>query len=336
MPVVVALLVALVLTAGPARAVLASVGASWPSSTLERGKAAAVTGRVTGVDAGSTVLLQQKVLGGWMTVERTSLDSRGTYRLPIPTWWTGERTYRVATAGLGATSSSWDVRVVPEYTPQGSADQHRYSLSSPTRWNPCQVIGYRVYAEQARRGWKKDVRGAFSRITAATGFRFAFRGTTGRIPQNNANDWFPSDTDIVVAWAKPSQSSLLRKYPGAEGVGAALSTSGWYNGDGSSTYRIKRGMVVIDSRTRRPAGFGSGVTRGDVLIHEIGHTMGMSHVGEKRQMMYPYLTSGKARLGRGDITGMQKRGARLGCLTQTPALRGTAAPAADTRLVTDR
>lgn len=315
-----ATVLALVVTSSPARALLGTIEARWPGSTIESGQAAYVTGQVAGAHSTTAVVLQQRTLGGWRTVERTTVADDGSFRLRLPTWWTGQRDYRVANASLDLTrlgdmSATWTARVVPTYDPAGRKGQHRYSLDHPTRWDPCRVIGYRVNKEQARRGWKRDVKGAFRRLSEATGFTFAYRGTTGRIPQNDSNSWFPSDTQIVIAWARPSQSSLLRQYRGAAGVGAALSSAGYSNDDGSATYRIIRGMVVIDSTMRRRAGFGRGITRGDVLLHELGHTMGLSHTGASRQLMYSWLTRRKARYGAGDRHALEKRGAALGCLT---------------------
>jgi len=308
----------------PARALLTKVTADWPSSTLTTGSPAKVTGRVTGLEVGDGVFLQQKVLGGWDNVARADVENDGDYKVRVPTWWTGERTYRVATTSLldsttlGAKSADWTVQIKPAYKPAGRAGHHSYSLSAPTRWDPCTVIGYRVNKRQATKGWGRDVRGALRRISEGTGYRFVFRGRTGKFPQSDSNSWYPNDTQLVIAWAKPAQSSLLRKYPGAAGVGAALSSGGYYNGDGTSTYRIKKGMVVIDSRYKRKAGFGRGYTRGELLMHEVGHAMGLSHVGASKQIMYPYMTKRKARFGKGDLTGMQKRGAKLGCVVAAP------------------
>lgn len=312
----------------PARALLSKVTADWPSTTLTTGSTAQVTGTVTGLEAGDVVFLQQKVLGGWDSVARADVEDDGDYRVRIPSWWTGKRTYRVATASLldttllGAKSSDWTVTIKPAYKPAGQPKHHRYSLSVPTRWDPCTVIGYRVNKRQAAKGWRRDVRGALRRVSEGTGYRFVFRGRTRKFPQSDSNNWFPNDTQLVIAWAKPAQSSLLRKYPGAAGVGAALSSGGYYNGDGTSTYQIKKGMVVIDSRFKRKAGFGRGYTRGELLMHEVGHAMGLSHVGTSKQIMYPYMTKRKARFGKGDLTGMQKRGAKLGCVLAAPPTAG--------------
>ena len=80
--------------------------------------------------------------------------------------------------------------------------------------------------------------------------------------------------------------------------------------------KIIRGAVVIDSRRNYRAGFGTGSTRGDLVLHELGHTMGLGHASSTKQIMYPMVTSGLARLGRGDLAGLEHRGARLGCVKE--------------------
>jgi hypothetical protein len=217
---------------------------------------------------------------------------------------------------LGTPSTTWTVKVVPTYTPPGYDTQYKYSTSTPARWDPCRTIGYRVNARQATSGAIKDVKGAFKRLGQATGYRFVYRGTTTGIPQNGGNSWYPAGTQIVVAWARPSQSSMLRLFSNAVGVGSAITSGGYVNGDGTSISRIIRGAVVIDSNRHYRGGFGTGSTRGDIVLHELGHTMGLSHVSASKQIMYPMITSGLARLGKGDLGGLERRGARLGCIKE--------------------
>lgn len=313
--------VATVMVAFPARAVLGSVTADWPSARLRLGSSSAVTGHVSGLELGNGVFLQQKVPGGWRNISKAPLDSSRNFRLSVPTWWLGARTYRVITTSLldttllGTPSSPWTVEVVPTYDAPGLASQHSYSTSSVARWNPCQVIGYRVNARQTTAGALADVKGAFARLTQATGFRFAYRGTTSGIPQSGGNSWYPADTQIVVAWARPSQSSMLSSFANAVGVGSAIISGGYMNGDGTTVSKIIRGAVVLDSRRTYPAGFGIGETRGDIVLHELGHAMGLGHTGGGRQIMYPMVTSGRALLGEGDLQGLYKRGARMGCVS---------------------
>jgi hypothetical protein len=294
----------------PASSAQGETTATWPTSqSLTQGSDRYVTG--TASDPGQ-VRLEQRVLGGWRIVGTSTTASDGSYRIKIPTWWLGSRTYRVRSE---TTSSAWyATRVAPTYTPRGNERQFKYSFDTMTRWNPCTTIGYRVNARQGTRGAVGDTRRAFARISKATGFRFAYRGSTRRIPQHDSNSWYPSDTQIVVAWARPSQSSLLSAYPKAAGVGSSMAYSGFFNGDGSRTNKIVKGMVVLNSQYRFGSGFGHGTTRGDLLLHEIGHSMGLSHSGATEQMMYAYLTRSSARYGKGDLHALEVRGAKLGCV----------------------
>ena len=288
----------------------AGVSASWPTASMVRGSDHAVTGTVADV---GTVALEQKVLGGWRTVATTSATPTGDYAIKLPTWWLGSRTYRVRSAT--ATTADWQGRVAPSYTPRGKDSQFRYSFDSMTRWNPCTTIGYRVNARLATRGAILDTKRAFERMSQATGYTFVYRGTTRGVPTSGTNDWYPKDTQVVVAWVRPSQSSLLNAYPKAAGVGAAMARTGYFNGDGSRTNMISRGMVVINANMKQRAGFGTGFTRGDTLLHEIGHAMGLSHAGATAQMMYAYLTRTAARFGRGDLHALEARGSKLGCVS---------------------
>ena len=304
----------------PAQSAPGGATASWPSATMARGSTHVVTGTVA--DTGS-VALEQRVLGGWRSVATTSSTSTGAYSLRLPTWWLGSRTYRVRSAS--AVTPEWRAHVIPRYTPRGRDTQFHYSFDSMTRWNPCKVIGYRVNDRQATRGALKDTKRAFARMSQATGFRFVYRGRTRGMPTAGTNDWYRRDTQIVVAWARPTQSSLLSAYPKAAGVGAAMAYAGYRNGDGSRTNLISRGMVVINATMRQKPGFGTGLTRGDTLLHEIGHAMGLSHAGADEQMMYAYLTRTTARFGRGDLHALEARGGKLGCIdTSAPrvAARG--------------
>lgn len=318
---VAAIAVAAVIVASPARAVLGSVSADWPATKIKRGANVSVTGKVTGLELGDGVFLQQKVLGGWRTVAKDKLDSERKYKLSIPTWWLGERTYRVMAASLldstllGTPSSSWTMTVVPNYDPLGLPGQHTWTSSTYMRWDPCSAIGFRVNAAQATAGAIGDVKEALRRIGRAAGLNFVYRGTTSNIPQSGANSWFPTDTQIVVAWARKSQSSMFDPYPTAAAVGGAISSGGFQMSDGTTISKIIRGAIVIDSQMRFAGGFGRGYTRGDILLHELGHTMGLGHAGSAKQIMYRQMTRGVARLNEGDLTGLEKRGAKLGCVT---------------------
>ena len=201
------------------------------------------------------------------------------------------------------------------YTPRGLAIEHTFLVSSiVTRWDPCTPIGWRINTLQARRGALSDTQAAFWRLGQITGFTFRYRGHTALIPQWDGNERYPADTQIVVAWIRQGQSSLFDTLHTASGVGLPHYLTGYHDTAGITAWRIDSGGVVIDKRVWLRGGFGWGLTRGDLLLHELGHVMGLGHYPSTDEAMNPVITRGPARYGRGDIAGLEERGARLGCL----------------------
>jgi predicted Zn-dependent protease len=64
-------------------------------------------------------------------------------------------------------------------------------------------------------------------------------------------------------------------------------------------------------------GFGAGVSRGRVLMHELGHAVGLDHVDDRAMVMNTSVsrTSPLASYGAGDLTGLRRVGAPAGCIS---------------------
>jgi len=192
------------------------------------------------------------------------------------------------------------------------------------RWDPCRPIGYRVNRTQATRGAVKDVKKAIHRVSNATGLTFVYRGTTTRIPQAQwTKHAYPADTQLIIAWIRPPQSTLMPR-----GVATLESLAGrggaWHVPARDKTGRLwgryDRGYAVLNAGMHFPAGFratGRSGSRGRELMHELGHVVGLDHPreGGRQQIMYPVLTRKPAHWGRGDLTGLRLVGAGGGCLT---------------------
>ncbi|MFI5935068.1 M66 family metalloprotease [Actinoplanes sp. NPDC051494] len=194
------------------------------------------------------------------------------------------------------------------------------------RWDPCTPIDYRVNLARAPKGSLAEVRTAVSRVAAATGLTFRYAGATTVIPgaKSGYNDNYPDGTEMVFAWVVAGKhSTLIPKGSGAAGVGGGWWHSGYTAGGGPALI-MDQGQIALNTAytDRMARGFGkkAGGTTGQLLMHEIGHAVGLAHptAGDSRQVMYPLMTSKAATWGAGDRNGLRRVGSAYGCLTDLP------------------
>lgn len=202
----------------------------------------------------------------------------------------------------------------PTASAVGAYSLHFNTDGSLVRWNPCQPITWKANLALAPVGALEEIQTAVNRLAAATGMTFQFGGTTNVIP-NDA--WLHGKADartIVVAWTSKEATDLFADTADGEG--------GWYEQGTSAngevwTWQIVRGYVLMDvgGTVDYAAGFGAGVSRGALLMHELAHAVGLSHVDDATQLMYPTLSRATvADYGSGDLLGLGKVGLAAGCI----------------------
>jgi hypothetical protein len=274
------------------------------STTVALNDALVVSGRAT---RGRSVTLQLLRAGQWETVGVTQATSGGTFSVAAPTWWLGYRQVRVWTPSAllsrGGYSPVAGYHVVPRYVPAGSAAHHRLELPG-YRWNPCRVIGWKFNPNGGDTRLLHDVNQAIATVSAATGLRFAYQGTTTYVGSRHTAA--RAGTQILVSWATPRQVARLR----GRRVGVAMTSvevsRRQYVGSSIAldrTHRLRHG-----SRARgRP-------TWAQVVLHELAHAIGLGHTTARRQLLYAKVHRRNHRLGAGDLAGLQRLGADRPCL----------------------
>jgi hypothetical protein len=234
---------------------------------------------------------------------------------------------------LGATAAAGTT--APRYTLTHSFDAFS-AATQVVRWNPCRTITYRINTAVPSSYRVTLVKRAVAKLSAATGLQFRYLGPTSYVPHyavlhyptgnryvfNAAQQQAATGAQLVVTWAyrgtnlRKGQSNLLA--PGEVGVG----TTSWRSSP-LSQIRILDAAVVLARGVHMKTWFAPGGSTGALLLHELGHAVGLQHVADRHQIMYPVFGSYSPGVYQsGDRAGLARVGRTAGCLA-TPALSPT-------------
>ncbi|GAA4692549.1 hypothetical protein GCM10023349_04450 [Nocardioides conyzicola] len=272
-----------------------------------------ITGRVTGAAAGGRLVQVQSrgANGTWVALTATRTKASGTFRVAAPTWWVAKQTLRVyvpaTDTSAAATSTNTGTLRVTRKTKVRPGTAYDLAAGADVRWNPCQPITYRLNTHLMPAGSRADLKNVFAQVSAATGLRFTYVGTTTYVPFANKTTTHPTNADIVLAWSTPRSASVLAGSTAGRG-GAVWASAGGVTElyDGQAVFDATQRMSSARSEQRR-------LTR-QLYLHEVGHIVGLDHVSDKRQIMYPTMQrTADAHYGAGDLAGLALLGAARGC-----------------------
>ncbi|MDP9021570.1 MAG: matrixin family metalloprotease [Actinomycetota bacterium] len=192
--------------------------------------------------------------------------------------------------------------------------EYVHSDGAPLRWDSCTPIRYVTNLGRAPYPTAlADVQMALSRITEVTGLTFTFAGETDEPPREERDPVQPERygnagwAPVLIAWTDPAQVPSLH----GPVVGVAQIVPA-----GAHPVLVS-GAIYLDATDKLRPGFGTGRSWGTVLLHEVGHLVGLGHVDDEREIMHPGgergRTAATVRWGVGDSTGLRQLGLESGC-----------------------
>ncbi len=206
-----------------------------------------------------------------------------------------------------------DARPTPIGTPAAApAGKGGYALLNleddgsglPIRWDPCRPIHYVVRTQGMPPAASGLIEESFAELSRVTGFSFVNDGTTDEAPHPHraamdaaryGRRWSP----VLVAWTSPAEDSEITDYAG---LGGPVSVGGRHPGQ----RRYVSGIVLLNRENLGDVGTwqaGRARIRG-VILHEMGHLMGLDHVKDAHQLLYPQPTVLATDYAAGDLRGL--------------------------------
>lgn len=225
-------------------------------------------------------------------------------------WWVGEESARLAPP-RGLEEAGAPLGAPP---PESALDEgpHTFSAmqpdgSGPVTYSPCRPIHYVVRPDGAPPQADLLVRTAVERVSAATGLQFVADGATDEGPDPDRAAYQPDRygrrwAPVLFTWSDEVET------PGLAGDVAGTGGSASVTVDGRAVYVT--GEVTLDTAELAPlveSPNGTAVAIG-VVTHELAHVVGLGHVDDPTQLMYPSTNLAVTAFSAGDRAGLAALG----------------------------
>lgn len=141
---------------------------------------------------------------------------------------------------------------------------------NPARWDPCSSLRWKIAGTRPSARLRKATAEAMRQIASTAGLRFVYAGRATK-----AEFASPPRNTIVIG----SSSSL--GVANAGGIASLL-----YEDSTTGTVSIVGARVVINPVVVRTGTRLSRMLR-PIVLHEVGHAIGLAHVDDPAEIMYP-------------------------------------------------
>ena len=211
------------------------------------------------------------------------------------------------TPGAGARPDRWGG--VPPAPAEGGA--HAFALTqadgtTPVAYDPCRVVHYAIRPDGSPDGGEELVHVAVARVGQVTGLVFVYDGPTDEAPSPERPAFQPDRygdrwAPVLVAWQTEGENPALAGDTVGEAGSLAVSL-----GDGPRVYVT--GTVSLDAGQFPQIAADSPATASGIVLHELGHLVGLDHVDDDSQLLHPETVPGVTDYAAGDLTGLSRLG----------------------------
>ncbi|GIU55383.1 matrixin family metalloprotease [Arthrobacter sp. NicSoilC12] len=195
--------------------------------------------------------------------------------------------------------------------PEAASTSYKFLATNddgtPVGYSPCRPLHYVINAALAPPGAERLVDDSIRTISEATGITFINDGPTSEAPSSTrapyqkdlyGDRWAP----LLIAWTTPEQAPQLK--------GPVIGTGGSTHfsfGDGPKSFvtgslELDAPQIAEDLDRSEGAAYATAV-----ILHELGHVMGLEHVDDPAQLMYPEIGAPDG-LAAGDLNGLYELG----------------------------